>query len=233
MIKRRWPRDLKEKARQLRIAGRSYTEITRELSVARSTLHFWVHGIPRPAIYVGEARKTWLAEMRKLAREANKRKYQRINDNLSSKVRTEVESVTLGVDHKKAILGMLYWAEGSKGEKSIVVFANTDPRLCLLFVTLLRECYNLDESKFRIRLHLHHYHKEVVVKKFWSELLKVPLDQFGKTYRKKRSKEKTFRRNFGGICFLKYNSLYLQREITQFAIAIGEKISGKVTVPVA
>ena len=102
-----------------------------------------------------------------------------------------------------------------------------------LFITLLRECYKIDESKFRVRLHLHFYHREKDVKIFWSQLLKIPESQFTKTYRKYRSQEKTFRRNFGGICFLKYNSDDLRERIVQFALALGEKITGQIDVPVA
>ncbi len=127
---------------------------------------------------------------------------------------------------------MLYWAEGTK-VRGTLQFANTDPRLILLFVSLLRLCYKLDESKFRIRLHLHYYHKAREVKNFWSKLLNISTTQFEKTYRKSRSKEKTFRRNFGGICFIKYHSVYLKEKIIQYAYVLGEKIVGTVNVPVA
>ena len=121
---------------------------------------------------------------------------------------------------------MLYWSEGSKG-RGMLTFANTDPRLMLLFITLLRNCYSLDESKFRVRIHIHWYHKEKNVKQFWSELLKIPEHQFTKTYHKKRSKEQVFRKNVGGICFLIYNSDYLREQLVHYSYALGEKITGR------
>ena len=121
------------------------------------------------------------------------------------------------------MLALLYWAEGSKG-RSIVCFANTDPKLIKLFVTLLRSSFELDESKFRVRVHIHHYHDEEKVKKYWSDLTNIPLSLFNKTYHKQRSKEKTFRTNIGGICFIKYNSVYLQERIMQYAYKVADKL---------
>ena len=118
---------------------------------------------------------------------------------------------------KKALLAMLYWAEGAKGRNDIVNFANTDPQLTELFIFLLRESYQLDESKFRVRIHLHYYHNEARVKKFWSELLNIPISQFGKTYWKKRGTNKIYRKNEAGICFVRYNSMALKEEIMSYA----------------
>ena len=71
------------------------------------------------------------------------------------------------------------------------------------------------------------------VKKYWSELLNIPEIQFHKTYRKKRSKERVFRKNIGGICFLYYNSDYLREQVVHYAYTFGEKITGKIEALVA
>ncbi len=121
----------------------------------------------------------------------------------------------------RILLSLLYWAEGTK-TRGVVRFANTDPELALLFVTLLRRSFDLDEKKFRIALHLHWYHKERDAKRYWSKLLKIPENQFNKSYRKKRSKEKRSRKNVGGICFVRYNSVYLKEQIMQYAYACAD-----------
>lgn len=231
MIKHRWPDEIKEKAVKLRTDGFSYTQITKSLGVVKSTLNTWLRDLPKPEKYQYLTQDSWLKTIRPLAQAANKRKNDGLFNEMVKKVKTEVSLLEPGKQTEKSILSMLYWAEGSKRKQSVVIFANTDPRLIFLFATLLRRNFQLDESKFRVRLHLHYYHRESEVKKFWSKLLKIPENRFGKTYRKKRSKEKTFRRNFGGICFLKYNSVYLQREIMQYAFAIAEKIAGKIEIP--
>jgi len=71
----------------------------------------------------------------------------------------------INLESQRALLSFLYWAEGSKGV-GVLNFANIDPQMCLIFIISLRNCYNLDESKFRIRLHLHQYHNEQEAKLF-------------------------------------------------------------------
>lgn len=233
MTKHHWSIDIKNEAIQLRKQGYSYSQITKSLGVVKSTLNSWLRNLPKPKEYQFITGENWLKKIRPLALAANKRKNDEIAQIMINKINSEVKQIKVDGNLEKAVLTMLYWAEGSKVNSSVLIFANIDPKLVLLFITLLRRCYQIDETKFRVRLHLHSYHKELIIKRFWSNLLKIPESQFGKTYRKKRSKEKTFRRNFGGICFLKYNSTYLQREITRFAVKLGEKISGEINVPVA
>lgn len=225
LFKVRHSAEIKKRARQLRTENRSFSEIQKILKVPKSTLFSWVKDLPRPLKFLNTPER--LEKMREMALVANKAKYQRINDSLLTKVTNEVAKTDLEKLPKKVLLSLLYWAEGDKGDKSVINFANTDPRLHLLFVQLLRQTFNLDESRFRVRLHLHNYHHEETVKRFWSNHLKIPENQFNKTYLKERSKEKTFRKNFGGICFIKYNSVYLQRELTLFARLFADKFISK------
>ena len=97
-----------------------------------------------------------------------------------------------------------------------------------LFITLFRNCYHIKEKKLRVRLHLHHYHDIKRTQKFWSELLNIPIKQFGKIYIKKRSKTKKFRENFAGICFIRYHNENLRFEILEKAYSVADKL-----VPVA
>lgn len=229
----RWSIEKKTEARNLRLNGASFNLIIKKLNVPKSTLSFWLKDIPRPDNLYFTNRKDWLDKIRLLAANANRKKRQQSTDKIIHEVKKDIESwedISV-IKIQKIMLALLYWAEGNKG-RQVIQFANTDPRLALLFITLLRNSFRLDESKFRVRLHLHDYHQEKEVKKFWSDLLKIPESQFNKSYRKARSKEKTFRRNFGGICFIKYNSVYLQERIMQYAYLLADKFIGKVTVPV-
>ena len=223
---------IKEKAKLLRKQGYSFGQMTKELKIAKSTLHQWVHGIKRPVKFSKQDRIRWIKEIQPLAVQRNKRKREEKINLIVNEVNCEVSKLEVNYEMKKAMLSLLYWAEGTK-VRGVLQFANTDPKLILLFVKLLRSCYELDEAKFRVRLHLHYYHKVRKVKAFWSKLLNIPIAQFHKTYRKTRSREKTFRKNFGGICFVKYNSVFLKEKIIQYGYTLGEKITGKVNVPVA
>lgn len=228
-----WSSSKKSEARKLKLDGNSLGLITQKTGIPKSTLSFWFKNIPRSNNLFYTNRKEWLSKIRLLAVKANRKKRQQIIDKINDEVKKDIDSwrnINSAKIHK-IILAQLYWTEGSKG-KEVVQFANTDPQLALLFISLLRSSFKLDESKFRIRLHLHDYHPEKEIKEFWSKLLKVPESQFYKSYRKIRSKEKTFRRNFGGICFIKYNSVYLQKRIMRYAYLLADKLVGKITVPV-
>lgn len=160
-----------------------------------------------------------------MAVEANRIKREKHLNKIIDKVNKEVSLFSLKEkQYQKSLLAMLYWAEGAKS-RGALIFTNTDPKLCLLFITMLRNVYKVDEDKFRIRLHLHYYHDVNMSISFWSRLLKIPESKFGKIYIKKRSKTKKFRENFAGICFIKYHSEDLRFEVLQVADQIANKIA--------
>lgn len=228
----KWDNSIKDKAKLLRKRGYSYGLLSKELKIPRSTLHQWVRGIKRPIKFTQLDRIRWIKEIQPLGAQGNHMRREKNIQKITNETKNEIAKLQINQEIKKAVLSALYWAEGSKVTGGMC-FANTDPKLVVLFINLLRSCYKLDESKFRVRLHLHYYHRVKIIKTFWSKLLNIPTSQFEKVYRKSRSKEKTFRRNFGGICFVKYHSTYLKEKIVQYGYAFGEKITGKVEVPVA
>ncbi len=131
------------------------------------------------------------------------------------------------IDVQKSLLAMLYWAEGQKlpDRLAYVKFANTDPKMVLFFLTMLRNCYKLDENRLKIRLYVHWYHNVPKLIKFWSDLLGVDPSRFYRSYLKRRSPGKKFRKNFVGICFVYYFSVDLRREIMDTAYNIGRLVS--------
>lgn len=233
-----WPISTRERSRELRRGGASFSQITKELTVPKSTLSGWLRDIKHPGNLYYKNRADFLGQMRLLSAAAIRKKRKDKIDEISSRVQNEVKSWDFlrTKEAQKAALSLLYWAEGQKLPEvgSPVKFANTDPRLVLLFTTLLRSCYNIDPRKIKIHLFLHWYHNEVEVKRFWKDLLGLEDSQFRKTHWKKRSQTKKFRKNFMGICFVIYHSVDLRQEIMHTAISIQEKITGKINVaPVA
>lgn len=220
---RYWSEEIKKKARILRKKGFTYSELVKELGASRSTIHWWLRDMKRSSVADFRSREKWMKEIQPLGAMANKRKREERLKELTNKMKREVECLKIDKEVGKIILSMLYWAEGSKG-RDVLNMVNTDPKLLSLFITLLRKCYVLDESKFRLRLHLHHYHNEEELKNFWSELLGISKDNFHKSYRKPRNPDRNFRRNFGGICTLRYNSVYLKDEVLFYALAVSDKV---------
>ncbi len=221
----RHSQNTKDKAWKLRREGKTYNEISKAMSLAKSTLSSWFGeelGMP----FDKKAMFEHLAKIRPLA---NKMKTKIRLDGLEEirvKMNREVSSYPMRtISFQKSLLAMLYWAEGSKHAKiSGLKFTNTDPKMIDLFITLLRECYEPDEKKFYIYLQLHYYHPIRETKKFWSELTGIPLEQFHATIMKKRSRKKRFRQNFMGICSLGHSSSGIRKEIMATAYAIQDHI---------
>jgi transposase-like protein len=225
-MRKNLPIETKNAAIELRKKGGSIGAIATSLGVSKSTVYEWTKNMEGAARFAEIGRNRWIKELQPLGAQGQRRKRELKIQKIIQAVNEELLNFTPVKEIEKAMLAMLYWSEGSKG-RGMLVFANTDPRLMLLFITLLRNCYSLDESKFRVRIHIHWYHNEKRVKQYWSELLKIPQSQFTKTYHKKRSKEKVFRKNIGGICFLIYNSDYLREQIVHYSYALGERIVKK------
>lgn len=224
-MNKNWSVEMKKSVRELRVSGATYGEIIKRYGVARSTLHYWLRDIGRPKEIVTRSRAMWAKEVQPLGALANKKKREGVLSQLRDKVAIEVGGISLK-KMDKTMLSLLYWAEGAKGKGSLV-FANTDPEMMLLFITLLRTSFELDGSKFRVRLHIHDYHDEKQVKSYWSNLLDISVEQFQKTYVKQRSKNKIFRENKYGICFLIYHDVNLKDEILIYAKAISGEITGR------
>ena len=211
-----------------RIKGKTYRELTQMFGIPKSTLSFWFgETLGHPFDRAGQIKH--LARIRPLAHAAIQKRIQDKHEILRIKLAEEIKQYPIkNVGTLKLFLAALYWAEGAKHARvSGAIFVNTDRNLCKLYITLLRRCYNIDESRFRIRLHLHYYHGIKETRRFWSNLLQVPEEQFGKIYIKARSKTKKFRKNFGGICFIRYTDSGLRRELLEISKQFCELIISK------
>ena len=81
------------------------------------------------------------------------------------------------------VLGLALCAgEGGKTNGE-VGFANSDPRMILVFVTWLRHFFEIDETRLRTRLYLHARLDLDAAIDFWSVLAAIPPSQFAKPYR--------------------------------------------------
>ena len=106
----------------------------------------------------------------------------------------------------------LYAGEGAKGD-GVVKFANSDPRMILLFCAWLRQFFDVDESRLRVHLYLHQGLDLDCARSFWSALTGIPLTQFGRPYQAvpdpsiRRSKHQL------GWPAVRYASSFTHREI--------------------
>ncbi len=113
----------------------------------------------------------------------------------------------------KVVGAMLYWAEGYKSDKaSGIDFANSNPEMISLFMKFLRNTYKLDESKLRIFIYCYSDQNYKKIKGFWSELTKVPKEQFSKPYVREDFRKDGRKMPFG-LIHIRYNDKKLLLEI--------------------
>jgi hypothetical protein len=222
-----WSAQLHSQALSLRQNGLSLNQLCQYMKLPKSTIHGWIQSIPRPKL-TKEGRKIIAFLVQPLGAKGVHAKRMLELAAISLQVDKDLETVPthFNQSYYRSLLAMLYWAEGAKtyeNKRPSLVFANTDPLLCQLYISLLRASYSLDESKFRVILYLHYYHDIQSSLEYWSKLLNIPLTQFGKIRLKRRAPSR-FRANHHGICFIRYYSVDLQHQITTTAKVLGNTL---------
>ncbi len=217
----------KEKAVKLRKEGRTYSEILREVPVAKSTLSLWLRdvGLAKKQVQLLTVKKHNAQKKGALAR-----KLQRLSkmSDIFAQSKSELGHLTT---RDLFILGLaLYWAEGSK-EKEVrpgsgIQFANSDPIMVHLFARWLYQFEGVSKERFTLDLYLHknHQYRLNAVKDFWEKQLGLPITH---VYYK-RHNPKTRRQNSGegyhGLVVLKVrSSSHIVRRLAGLVQALGEQ----------
>lgn len=203
----------KKRARaiRLRLQGKSYSQIKKELQVSKSTLSLWLRNYPLPKqrlIQLQGRNERRIENFRKTMR--LKREKRRRGVYLQEKAKwlplTKRELYLLGL--------FLYWGEGLKADSAMVSFSNSNPEVLKFAIYWLRRVIGVPRKKIRARLHLY---KDMDVKKetaFWSRQLRLPKTQFNKPYIKKTTLKSLTYKGFGhGTCDVAVGSVKLKEKI--------------------
>lgn len=119
---------------------------------------------------------------------------------------------------------MLYWAEGSKLGKYVVDFANSDQEMAIIFLSMLRKIYRIDERRLRIFLYCYANQKPDQLVNHWSKLLNVPKIQFTKPYIRQDFDWKKLTRMRFGLVHIRYADMRLLQEIKQEIAILSKKL---------
>lgn len=179
----------KTEAIKLRKEGYTYAYISSRLSVAKSTLSSWLSG--KPFIPNGFTKKV-IFEGRQKAIE-----YKRIDKILSLKEAIEyAEKNIMKLSQRDIfILGIgIYIGEGSKSNNFVRV-TNSDPRILKFMLKWFKICFRLENSNFKVRIHIYPDNDKNVVLKFWKEELKLSENNFHPFYIDTRLNKKTKNKN--------------------------------------
>lgn len=189
----------KRKAIDLRKRGFSYSEILKELPVAKSTISLWLREVG-----LSKKQKQRITEKKLKAglRGANVRKQRRIllQNEIYRLAEAEIKDIS---ERELWLMGiMLYWAEGSKEKEgrpgSGVQFSNSDPRMIKFFLLWLKRILKIPDSDicFEIYIHENNLNRSKQVINFWINSAGFSESQFKRIYFKK-NKIRTNRKNVG------------------------------------
>lgn len=207
----------------MRASGNTYTEINNALksSIPKSTLSNWCKNIQLPENYHEKVRKLNKLSFEK-AREISTANRQRNREVFFHNL--DVNNVMLfeifknNVNVRKIVLAILYLAEGSKTARGSLMFGNSDPSVVKIFFALLRECYKIDEFKFRCTVQCRSGQNTLDLEKFWSGVTEVPLKQFYKARIDKRTIGKVLKKpDYKGVCRIDYFSSAVDLELKRIA----------------
>lgn len=112
---------------------------------------------------------------------------------------------------------MLYWAEGAKPQKKYrnctVDLANSDSEMIKLFLKFLRIICGVNEKRLRILLYCYTNQDPEKLKKYWSNITKIPLNQFTKPYIRKDFLSEKSDKMKHGLIHIRYNDKKLLLQI--------------------
>ena len=191
------------RARELRARSWTLDEIARELGVSKSSVSVWVRDVeftPKPRNRGHRTQKPHPLHLAKLAE----------IERLDEAGRTAVGELD---DRELLLVGTaLYWGEGFKGDGAVGM-ANTDPACLHFFVDWLRRCFDIDESRLRVRVYLHSGLDLDSAERYWSELLRIPRAQFGKAYRAAADPSRRRSKHAHGCPAVVYSDSSLHRRV--------------------
>jgi len=168
----------------LRLAGKSYGEILKELDIpSKGTLSRWFRDLRLPDSSARKLAANIKRATEKGLLEFNQERSKRIageNEAAQKNGRTLVGDLS----HRELMLigAALYWGEGAKmmpkGRHPTLDFANSDPKMVAVYMRFLREVLQVEEDRIRAGIHLYAGTDVAKAKQHWSNVTGLPRNRF-------------------------------------------------------
>jgi len=217
---RRYPKKIINKVRKLRILGKTYGEIRKEISlkIPKSTLSDLCRGVKLPKNYIerisklnienlGKGRRIAL-EINKIKREEFFKKLEELNIPIAERISDK--------DIAKIALAMLCLGEASKYSKTGPSFClgSSDYRIITLFLELLKECFDFNLEKVRCTVQCRADQNIDELEKYWMNVTKVPKRLFYKSRIDPRTIGKpTRKKEYKGVLKIDYFDSKVQHDL--------------------
>lgn len=215
----------KQKVRSLRSQGWSLREISLKTRIPKNTVSGWVKDIKLTKEQQKRIRQKIVdsaAIGRPLAARLLRQKIEEWKQEIRTKTKHFGKLQLHNPEIGKFICGLLYLCEGAKYPSTrALIFINSNPEIIYCFLNLLRNCFKIKEDKLRCRIMYRCDQNIKKLKKYWSNITKIPLRQFFDTKPDIRTKGKpTKKKDYMGVCSIQYGDTTLQYQLQ----SIGEVI---------
>ncbi len=215
--------ELKLKARKLRSNGLSIKNIEKKLGVSRSSVSLWVRDVRLTKKQIKKLyadKKTGSLKGNYIASQNKIKRTKKLVEKSTIEGKKEIGKLSF---RDKFITGVaMYFAEGTKSSGN-VSFSNSDPRSVKFMADWFRTICKVPEEKFRCYLYIHDDLDEKKAKEYWSHLIRVPLEQFRKSYIVKNNTKRLRKvRHIYGVLKLTVSDANLSRKIAGWITALLE-----------
>ena len=208
----------KEKAIKFRKKGLSYSEILKEIPVAKSTLSLWLRSVGLSKRQKQRLTEKKLASMKR-GWEACHQKRLNITELIKNNAKKEIKEIT---KRDLWLIGTaLYWAEGAKEKKWNsgvgLKFSNSDPIMISFFLKWLKKICLISPRDIIYELYIHKTANWKSAVKYWGKVISIPSSKIRVYF--KHNKINTKRKNIGkdyyGLIMVRVRrSTNLNRKIT-------------------
>lgn len=186
----------KENLFSLYQSGQSMTEIAKRLNCSIHKIVYWMDKFNIPRRSFSDA------------------VYLKANPNGDPfKIKTSL------IDHEQILYGLglgLYWGEGEKVSKGKVRVANSDPNLLLAFRNFLITICQVTISRIHYSLICFNDSNPQAVSKYWSKILEISEEKFGKIVQIAPQGKGTYQRKSKyGVCIIEVSNTKLKSWMMQ------------------
>lgn len=218
----KYQESFKNRAKQLRRAGKTYSEIQKKLKqhIPKSTLSNWCKDVKLPKEYQERIRKIVLKNAHKgraVALVVNRIKRERYLAGLRERNKMFFGEINKITEKKleKAALAMLYIGKGTKWKNNRgLKLGNSNSNIIRIYLRLLKKIYGIEPSDLKCQVLYRADQNLDKLQRYWSKVTGIPLKNFYKTRPDPRTVGKKIRKKeYKGVCVILGGGTEIQLEL--------------------
>ncbi len=208
---------LKDQVVAMRKKGYSYRDLELKFGIPRSTLNSWFKSLKLSKKHKEALYKRWeraLGTARKSAIVWHKT--QKLNRLKEAELQALEALKNIDMNDSSILnlaLAMLYLGEGFKKDSGATGMGNSDPMILKLFVSLLLNIYLVPLNKISCELHLRADQNPSIIKRYWSQELGIPIDNFKSVSIDRRTIGSPTYSYYKGVCIVRCGLVAIQRKL--------------------